>query len=321
MIDLLKGIRDACPEVHQILEDAQKGEISTEEALAKVGELGSDALNSLSLALGNIQAEQKDRGLFYTGRGLPKINPVYEAALIERAQFDGDMPELRTGPLPEGVAPAVRVQTTAINPVVLGLLLKRASDETLARVEEHEKARLIALSETPEEALEKAGSNLMVELWGSDKTDTSSYPRGTVPAPVALETPDGASLLALSDKDVQRASWGFVSTTQGRRSVLDPITDQVKSLLRAAGVKVVVLGGRPTEAALIAQHQWVVQITGERSQQPRLNHVGVASKCLAQGLLRNLPGIPEGCDFGLLVSSVDRLSDREVGWGAYLYEV
>ncbi|MFA6235210.1 MAG: hypothetical protein WC824_13630, partial [Bacteroidota bacterium] len=71
--------------------------------------------------------------------GIPRLNPLYEAQLVERAQFDGDIPELRTGPLPEDVLPAVSVETEAHSPVAIGEMLRIAALDVQEDVLSHQR--------------------------------------------------------------------------------------------------------------------------------------------------------------------------------------
>ena len=70
-----------------------------------------------------------------TSTGLSQLNPVYEASIAERAFLDGDVPELRSGPLPEGGTPAVPVKTDSLDPVTIGLLLDIASKKVQRQLE------------------------------------------------------------------------------------------------------------------------------------------------------------------------------------------
>lgn len=67
---------------------------------------------------------------------LYRLNPFYEAALIERASLDGDVPEARFGPLAEGAEPAVPVETTALSPVAVGMQLEAASQEVASEIKQ-----------------------------------------------------------------------------------------------------------------------------------------------------------------------------------------
>ena len=53
-------------------------------------------------------------------------NPMFRAAIAERASIDGDVPEFRDAnePLPvEGFRPAISVVTDSLNPILVGLML------------------------------------------------------------------------------------------------------------------------------------------------------------------------------------------------------
>lgn len=133
------------------------------------------------------------------GDGIPRLNPTYEAYLSERLQFDGDIPELRTGPLPEGAKPAIPVQTHVTNPAAIGMLLQQASET-------------------------------MLGLLSSEETCLTVYRPGEVPAPMAVPY-DPQSLLHMDKDTRQKFTWAFLSTTQGRRTAVPLIEQRVNEKL------------------------------------------------------------------------------------------
>jgi hypothetical protein len=64
---------------------------------------------------------------FVNEHGVSQLNPLYAARLAERISFDGDIPELRFGPLPEGGRPAIPIANPSMNLVILGAQLRTAS--------------------------------------------------------------------------------------------------------------------------------------------------------------------------------------------------
>lgn len=141
---VIEELRETDPDIMDILNKAKSGDMTEEVAMANLLETvasnpeTSKRFQALMLkATAGLRVvpdlEEKAVGHFgFTprgGQGVPGINPLMQGALVERVQFDGDMPELRTGPIGQGIAPAVPVQTTARNPVAIGEMLGRASNK------------------------------------------------------------------------------------------------------------------------------------------------------------------------------------------------
>ena len=121
--------------------------------------------------------------ILFTKDKLVRLNPMVEAAILERVQFDGDIPEMRSGPMPQGGSPAVPVESTARNPVMLGAMLQAAADEvvqemsTAVREYSAEAYRLTeGLSETT--ALQVLKDNLP-----APPTGVPGYEAGQLPVP------------------------------------------------------------------------------------------------------------------------------------------
>jgi hypothetical protein len=141
---LTSKLNDLSPDAKEVIEKIKRGELSEVEAMqALMAVLGKDpsigeglnqyAMTAFEPTHTDIESMVSNVDLAImqppTGKGNARLNPNYESALIERAQFDGDIPELRTGPMPNEATPAVPVETTARNPVAIGEMLKQASAE------------------------------------------------------------------------------------------------------------------------------------------------------------------------------------------------
>ena len=135
--------------------------------------------------------------------GFSLKNPLVTAALIERASIDGDVPELRSWPLPEDAKPAVPVLTDSLNPVLVGLMLERASAEVDA---------LLKVAEA---------SNSLMQ--GSMLPSVPGYTPGDFPELREVAEPPATVLLELDPQQKRAFAWKAVSTTQGRRSLLRPM--------------------------------------------------------------------------------------------------
>ena len=164
------------PHLKGIMDSAKSGDLSEQEAMsALMKELGEnpqhmpalmaimkDAFNPTRNTTGIVptpKTDLKESGdsAFWNDVGLPQMNPLAQAAIAERLQFDGDIPELRTGPAPAGVTPALSVHTNARSPVAIGQMMQQASDRM-------------------SEQLEKANTrraDLLEQIAGASKNETS----------------------------------------------------------------------------------------------------------------------------------------------------
>ena len=258
--------------------------------------------------------------------GLPKLNPILAANIAERVQFDGDVPELRTGPMAEGMTPAVPVDTAARNPVALGDMLNRASQdvEEEQRALFHETAALLADPHAAEKLYAQASEEIALredmtalDFLNSTMVELDGYRRGGVPALRSVPEPTGAALSRFTPEQEREAAWKFVSTTQGRRTALGALSDIVLQGLKAEEGLDVALSEKPPRrgAEVLAHSSWSVQISGAQSTQPRFSFIDTAAEALVQGLLEGY----SGRDPVLLeVTTVDTVDVRRVGWAARL---
>lgn len=281
--------------------------------------------------------------------GLPQLNPIFEGYLAERGQFDGDMPELRTGPLAEGVPPSVSVDTKARTPALIGTMMGTASKKVRQDVDDHEAERLEIINGVAEddaagrpriqlEAINASDEDLSLVtkhsatiaraaqgapvgalLHGSPETDHPSYRRREVPKPVKVERVRGAALAQMSDEEKRQGAWKFLSTIQGRRTAVTIIRELIVQELEGKGIPVTERDydkKRPSPE-ILAHHEWTVQLAGARSTQASFSLIDMAAKALAIHLSKDLPeGHPS--DMILEVDTVDEVADRKVGWAARL---
>lgn len=331
------------PVLRQVLDQAKTGVLSEVDALRCMSEiLGTDPALAARFqevargALTPLREEDRAQPLGHGGlvvhkaRGLPQLNPLVEAALIERAQFDGDMPELRTGTLPRGVPPAVAVVTDARDPAALGMMLKTASNHIASKIaasdpERREMITRVATGDTTALALiEQSGQALtqgaMEDLVFDGKTaalDVPEYRRGHVPAPVAVAAPSGSALLAMTPQERKQGTWQFLSTTHGRRSAEASLAELMLVKLQGEGFDVRLRPFEPgaTEPVL-AVHEWTVGIDGPGAVQPAFSLIDVAAVALAKGLTRKMAD-HKGRVI-LEVTSVNTVDIRSVGWAGRL---
>lgn len=344
------------PEFQQVLDQAKAGDLSEEDALRCMNEI----LQSNPEVMARFQAEirklyktvadelqAQDPGLrakllgedpqgavFVKPRGQAQLNPLVEAALIERAQFDEDIPEMRTGAKPHGVLPAVSVDTTVRDPAALGMMLGEAAQQVAGKIAAAEPARqklLVDLANAPDEtalALVQQSAGGLPVLSADEARDLvfdgrlpaldiPEYPRGRVPAPVTVQQPSGSALLAMTPQERKQGAWRFLSTTQGRRTALAGLTELVEVKLRGEGFEVDVRSFEPgaTEAVLAA-HEWTVGIDGPGATQPAFSLIDIAAASIAKGLTKKM-GDHRGKVI-LEMTTINTVDIRSVGWAGRL---
>jgi len=336
-------VADQFPELRAILDQTKNGTITETDGLRVLSEVMAvdPALSARFRALAmealtplpeedRAQPLDHDRLILHKQRGLPRLNPLVEAALIERAQFDGDIPELRTGPLPPGVPPAVPVDTRVRDPAVLGHMLREASRQVAEQVAatEPERRKLVAqVAEGDPLALaliEQSGQALTVaaaqDAVFDGKTvilDIPEYRRGQVPVPIHVLTPSGSALAAMTPQERKQGAWQFLSTTQGRRSAVAGLTELVEVKLRGEGFEVQVRPFEPgTKEPVVAAHEWTVGIDGPGAMQPAFSLIDIAAASIAKGLTAKA-GDRRG-QVILEVTAINTVDVRSVGWAGRL---
>lgn len=256
-----------------------------------------------------------------------QLDPMVEAAIAERAQFDGDVPELRFGQLPEGARPAIPVETTARNPVAIGRQLRQASEEIHDEARQlefdHEQKLLAAGAEIDEHGNVK---NLPAHYEGMPLTsiqapDPERYKRGQKPAPIAVPTPTATELATLSNQDSKLAAYEALSTTQGRRSAVSVIRDLVLADLQRGGLDVET-NDRPDMGLkdVPVYAEWTTTLSeGPNSTQHRFSFIDIAAKVLSKKLRDKLQGVTLNLPV-LEVVPINTVDVRRVGWAARLVE-
>jgi hypothetical protein len=344
-----KEILVACPEIAQILQDARQGLIRQEEAVRRVWTLGStnDDLRSrverALLTAFEVEAQSTDLAHFperetalsrwgfteedlvfqpFEDRpGYKMLHPLFMGMIVELLQFDGDVPELRTGPLPEGGHAAVPVHTTARDPVVIGAMLKRASQD----ITDHLRRAQAAHDESVAKMLEAVGGPTpdhgLVRQEFARGVGVEGYEPGR---PVALRDvapPTGAELAAMTFDERQGLAHMTLTSTQGRRSSAPVIADMVLSSLHEAGYTGTQIDDRRGTRSLVTA-EWTVSIDGGRTERnPNFNFIVVAARSLATKLGRGLADrASKLTPMALRVSPINTVADRVVGWRAELLE-
>jgi len=274
------------PKGNRVFTDLQDGKLTIDQAVQKLVEVAReeglmDEFLATSQALTALVPDvMTPKGLQDSGRpvmmetstGIPQLNPLLEASIAERVFLDGDAPELRQGPLPDGGYPAVPVITTSRDPVAIGLMLERASNEVQALLldakEDHE-ILCTRLLERAKEAAEHEGRDVTTALKHTKKKlppapiGVKSYEAASVPA-LRNVPPPPPEVLAVMSPSVRRvAIFKTLATTQGRVSAVPVIEQALREELSQNGIPV--NPGKPqapAEGVRSFQTAWAVVVFG-----------------------------------------------------------
>lgn len=300
------------PEAREALQKAQRGELTVDQAVAGIvkaiqesGQLEAFTQAADEAAIARpTEAGGLRSPLMEDGRGKQRLNPVLEAAIAERAALDGDVPELRSGPLPAEGRPAVPVLTQSLNPVVVGAMLESASNQVLAHMN-----RALEAHQAEFQALILAGEQkpaLPVP------TGVPGYVAGEVPALMMVTEPAPVSIPA---HKAQEYAYRALSTTQGRVSLAGPIAARIQQLLEDDWGTLVSLSGEPAPAGRVS-HTWTMQAWGQEDFSASFNFGEVAAKALVSALAPQLERHEE--PLCLRVEPFNGIADRRFGWTAHI---
>jgi hypothetical protein len=329
----MKDVLDIVAEVTRLLENTpgadvvldglRTGTMRPEEAMEKLAVLALQAGHgdALVAASSNMEkAAQEHLGAPVTmthDNGMEVLNPLMEAAIAERASLDGDVPELRSGPLPEGGYPAVPVLTDTMDPVVLGIQLETAAaevaqeikgsltshGEVCARILDHVKDGAADMGMEVDHALEVAKRSLP-----AIPTGVKGYEAGSVPALRKAAQVPTTTLAALTDKQRRQYAYKALSSTQGRVSLSGVIQKGAIDYLRAHGINAVAGEPHPDTAAMT---KWVVTLWGAEDLADGFNPTTTAIHSMCSDVMESITGHTEVC---IRVSPYHGIADRRFGW-------
>lgn len=299
-LEQMKTLLDRNPQVKEILAAVETGACSLEQATQQIAECLSDEETQLVVGAQGLIRERLSA--YNSNRS---SNPLVIAAIIERAFLDGDVPEFRTGPLPPGATPAVPVDTEASNPVMIGLMLERASNsvhqELTRLLEDHGKAVQELIASLPEStSLEALRSQIPEPPTGLQGV----YEAGEFPPLMKVPEPTLPEIAALSPSDHRKYVYKAISTTQGRRT-MEP------TIQKNLAVKLGVVGGRVLHP--VAQAHWTIDLRGAQNISQDFSPVDLAVASLARDLI-NKAG-PNHFDV-VEVNQVSDIPSRVFGWSA-----
>jgi hypothetical protein len=338
------------PAAATILEDLENGDITDDDAMLKLVQWGHENPEAAAAlekegdqAFGPYRGSSNAAKLVPTTDQklpsiadmwefredkLPRLNPLFEAALTERLQFDGDIPELRTGTMPDGATPSVPVATDARDPVVVGRMLKDASEQVAEQVEK-KKAHLAkslqkALMNSPTPVDENgaalvATGDKTLALLSDSSFDPEGYKRGEIPKALTIEEPNGQALSNLTLQEKQDAAWLTISTTQGRRTAKPILEILIQTALEKRGVNISIGTFDPSRKPVVLAHEeWTMSLDGPKATQPGFAVFDTAAKVLTASLFKQLKGTKK--EVALQVVLINNVDVRSVGWAARCVE-
>lgn len=250
------------------------------------------------------------------------LHPLLMGMIVELLQFDGDIPELRTGQMPEGGTPAVPVRTTARSPVAVGAMLRTASREVAlelgAAQEEHSQkmAKMVdAVGGTGERA------TALVRQETERGVAVPGYRPGSRAAIREVAEPTGTELAKMPFEERQELAHKALTSTQGRRSAVPVISQMVLDALHERGYTAVRAAEGEGEV-VFAEAEWTVMIDGSQGERnPNFSFIDTAARSLSAKLIRSLSGnASRYTSLRLVVSCINTVAERRVGWRAVLCE-
>lgn len=257
------------------------------------------------------------------------LHPLLMGMIVELIQYDGDVPELRTGILPEGGTPAVPVKTLSRDPVVLGAMLRRASEEVafeLGSVQKEQDAKVARMLTTlPEENDAVTG---LVRRETERGVAIEGYAPGKKAQMREVQPPSTTDLVRMPFQERQELAHKAITSTQGRRSAVPVIAQMVLFSLQQEhaqvqlGNKTEFDNARGTDKVFI-EVEWGMQIEGGQNERnPNFNFIDTAARSLTtklRGILTDEAS--RHTKHFLVVFPLNTISERRVGWRAALYSL
>lgn len=321
VIEKAGALMSSTPEGRELFERVRAGDLNEQQATQMflqllqregvMGQMVTAAKELSSLAGAPLMTE--------TSTGLPQLNPVYEAALSERASLDGDVPKLRSGRIPDGGYPAVPVDTDVLDPVLVGELLERASSIVSKRLEEATIQHAQHCNRALAQAVEKGTElELVKKNLPAKPTGVPGYLAGREPEKFGGLVPASAGQVsALPPGKARLFAYRALTSTQGRVSLCRPILLDLLERFKASTIQVT--AGRPNAAPSDESlwSGWTTEAFGPEDLSENFNFAAVAS----QTMFNRLRLLAEDSkSYQLHVLPVSLISNRRFGWSAYLTE-
>lgn len=315
-IESLKKVLDDTPGASAIFEGLESGDLTAAQAYTQLETLLEGAGHDL-VGMGEqfpvaIPTENAVPMVIVGDNGLPQLNPLVEAAIAELSSVDGDVPHMRTGPLPEEATPAIPVSTTAANPVMVGLMLQEAAEKIQEAIQlavgEREKAIALLESEAQETGLTVRSEDLPAPITGVD-----NYRAGETPAAMVVAQPTTHELASLTPTQRRTAVHKALATTQGRTSLAPVIATMLTERLGKAGISASV-GVVPEEAESVA---WAMNTYADDEIHEDFSPVEAAVGSLTAKIKQRNPS---AAPLVFQVFPFNGTSDRHFGWVARFKE-
>jgi hypothetical protein len=320
-IEQANALLKAVPGAEEILRNATSVEGAMRQITELITKTPSDFIPLLQAAESFSESIQRTMAegpppVVVGSNGEVRWNPIIEAGILERASIDGDVPEFRTGPLPEGAMPAIPIKTRSLDPVLVGLQLKRTSEMAASTfalaVEEHK-----ALCDKIQEEGERSGllPALIEQTLPPVPTGIEGYEAGRAPALWEPEPVSPWDVYALDKDEAAEMLWLSFATTQGRRS-LAPAIEKILVENAPEHLQIVVKGSkdRPKDTEFAV---WSSQAFGPRDLNPSFNPSASALASFTLALLKS--GLT-----GTVAINIEPLSgtaDRRFGWVLHYWKI
>ena len=326
MADLIR-LTQADPELLAKIEAAaavsfqplkEESELDVQESVQAL-----QSLHDRQKLLKDLNFKEEDLVFHPEGTAFPQLHPVMMAVILERLQFDDDIPELRTGDLPLEAMPSVPVANAARNPVALGLQLETAAREVKDELNVAHMARSDQLTIIGQEIpVKDEQGTLMVRKAKSEfvavsegRVGVEGYKAGHKPALRPVEDLSVAAVLAALSEDLRkRYAHKALTSIQGRRSAVPVIGALIQRELAEKGIQVTLDGVEALLETPVAEAEWSTFIELDNSSmQSRFSFIDTAAKVLAIGLHQQLGDVTH---ILLHIEPINEVSRRRVGWGA-----
>ena len=331
LVAMVNKLLEDTPGSAPIFDALRRGTMNPQEAVAKLAEIAmqaghGEALVQASSELTDMYNVTTVKGVEEPGQttvmkhdnGMDMLNPLMEAAIMERASLDGDVPEARLGPIPDGGRPAVPVKTDSMDPVFVGLQLTRASDEVAVEIKQltaqHSDLceRLLADAEKlgggvsdehRKTALEVATRNLPAV-----PTGVKGYEAGQIPSLRKVEV-NPTETLSLTLEERREYTHTALATTQGRRSLAPVVEKGVIDFLRRVGINA--QAGEPVAEDCVT-HRWYSEVHGADDLADDFNPITTAIAALAETVR---PFVETHAEVHVRATPLHGIADRRFGWG------
>lgn len=303
------------PGASRVLDLVRTGKVEPEEAIMALTDLAIQAGHGEALLRASGKIESLTTTMVNPTNNLPMMNPVFEAAIAERAHLDGDVPEYRTGRIPDEGHPAVPVITDALDPVVVGMQLEHASNEVAAEIqkalEDHNQRceRLLAKvdADFPEEERETR-LEITKKSLPPAPIGVKGYEAGRKPvARVGIKV-NPIDTATLSPEKRRHYIYQSLATTQGRSSLTPVIQDGIVSYLKAHSINA--KAGEPAPEGAVTTN-WVTTLWGAEDISEDFNPILTAIHSMCRDLMDFAINHPV---FFVRVTPYHGIADRKFGW-------